>query len=106
MCGATLDLVSAREGMTADTRAVLRDNEGMVWGTMPMATFLIQIPCGIKETDTMMRSLLSVTSILDGHHKKNKVSSNLQNKISVIYEMESRTRACGDIEWAKLLMKM
>jgi phosphoribosyl-dephospho-CoA transferase len=93
------------QGTTTDTLVIVRDTDDIIRGTTPLVSFSHQIPGGIKETDAMTRSLLSVTSILDGHHKKNKIESNLQKQISVIYDMESRARVCGDIERAKLLKK-
>jgi hypothetical protein len=56
----------------ADTPIVIQEH-GVILGTKPMASFINQIPGGVKETDAMTRSLLSVTSTLDGHHQKNRL---------------------------------
>jgi hypothetical protein len=98
-----------REATTATTPVVFRDACGAILGTTPLATFCNQMPGGVKETDAMTRSLLCVTSALEGHNKKYKASSdgetNVDRKISKIFKMETMARASGNFEIVQLLKK-
>jgi hypothetical protein len=97
--------LDSREETTTNTPVIIHGGGGHAWHHA-YGKILQPDSCGgIKESDGMKRLLLSVTSILDGHHKKDKVYLDLQKKISVIYEIESRALACGDIKWVKLLKK-
>jgi hypothetical protein len=57
---------------------------------MPMGFFQDQLVGHVKDMDAITKPLHALTSILDRNHKQGKTGLDLQKKISVIYDMESR----------------